>query len=338
MYFHVLRLASDALIGLITSHDFRLENPMEGGRNMLATKAFGLAFIATLATPTAHAETAPETYAADAVLVDDFVTSLEAYASGMESLPAKPEVKLWLDGLKKRGVSGDVLRRRLSRAKAKAELEGIDPFARYRRLRIERLPEASPLEVEGLPTAMHAFRLDVVEDYDDVSNDDIYCYFITTHDDIVWGRVSSIYTGLDEGSSVFFSPVDRALFGPQGEKLAPKNHTLVDFGIIESDSGDIQELQKLSDAIIDLAIVALTVYDGGAGAAAAQARAEVQNLMRLIIGMDDDDRLVADTLRFTPQSMNEALAQSSVHELSRYYDQETFWTHFAYRIHFRLLR
>lgn len=276
----------------------------------------------------------------DAVLVSDFVTALETYADGLESLPAQPNVRLWLDGLSSRGVSAATLRRRLASARAKAEALHVDPFAAYRRIEVERLPRPTTLELEAdAPmVALHALKIEVVEDYDDVSNDDIYCYFITTHDDLVWGRVSSIYAGLDEGSSVFFSPTDRGLFGPRGEKLAPRVHTLVDFGIVESDSGDIQELQKLSDAIVDLAVVALTAYDGQAGAAAAQARAEVQNLLRLVIGMDDDDRLVTDTLRFTPDTMASALASGSVHELSRFYEREDFWTHFAYRIHFRLLR
>lgn len=270
----------------------------------------------------------------EATLVDDFVHAVELYASGLKAAPAKPEVRLWLDGFAARGVDSAALNRRLGETKARF----ADPFAPYRRIFVETLPQGSELEADALPVTLHAFRFDVVEDYDDVSNDDIYCYFITTHDDLVWGKVSQIYTGLDEGTSFLFTPEDRGLFGPKGEKLVPKNHTLIDFGIVESDSGDIAQLKKISDAIVDLALVALTVYNPEAGAAAAQARAETQNLLRLIVEMDDDDRLVVDTLRFTPDSMMTQLADATVSEFDRYYDHETFWTHYSYRMHFRLMR
>lgn len=272
----------------------------------------------------------------DSVLVPDFVQALELYAGGQAFGPAKPGVKMWLDAMAQHGVDSSYLSRRLEKAKAKAAF--ADPFARYRRIYVEDLPRNEAVALDAPPVALHAFRFDVVEDYDDVSNDDIYCYFITTHDDLVWGKVSQIYTGLDEGTSFMFTPEDRGLFGPLGEKIVPKNHTLVDFGIVESDMGDIAQLKKVSDAIINLALVALTVYDPQAGAAAAQARAETQNLMHLIVEMDDDDRLVVDTLRFTPESMMTDLAGTTVSETSRYYDAETFWTHYAYRIYFRLMR
>ncbi len=282
---------------------------------------------------------ATDGHSSDALLVDDFTQAVELYSGGMKFGPAKPGVKLWLDGLAVRGVDPAVLARRLGKAKARAEKAGFaDPFARYKKIFLEDLPRVTELESAALPVTLHAFRFDVVEDYDDTSNDDVYCYFITTHDDMVWGKVSQIYTGLDEGTSFMFTPEDRGLFGPKGEKLIPRHHTLVDFGIVESDTGDIAQLKKVSDAIIDLALVALSVYNPEAGAAAAQARAETQNLMRLIIEMDDDDRLIVDTLRFTPDSMMTQLANNTVNEFDRYYDHETFWTHYTYRIHFRLMR
>jgi hypothetical protein len=276
----------------------------------------------------------------DALLVDDFVAAARLYASGAKDVPAAPPVKLWLEGLAERGVNPAVLSARFARLAARAEKSGVrDPFAGYRRVLVEDLaPAKSTLARELSPVALHAFRFDVVEDYDDTTNDDIYCYFITTHDDLLWGKVSSIYTGLDEGESFFFDAEDRGLFGPRGDKLVAKSHTLVDFGIVESDSGDIAELKRLSDAIVDLALVALTIYDPQAGAAAAQARAETKNLLHLIVEMDDDDRLVADTLRFTPDSMAAQLGEGTVSEFDRYYDQETFWTHYSYRLHFRLMR
>lgn len=287
-----------------------------------------------LAAGSAHAMPTGQTK--DALLVPDFVQAVEMFSAGQGFAPAKPGVKMWLDGLTQHGVDPAYLQKRLDKARIKAAL--ADPFARYRKVFVEDLPRAESLATDAAPVALHAFRFDVIEDYDDVSNDDIYCYFITTHDDMVWGKVSQIYTGLDEGTSFMFTPEDRGLFGPRGDKLAPRNHTLVDFGIVESDMGDIAQLKKVSDAIIDLALVAVTIYDPEAGAAAAQARAETQNLMHLIVEMDDDDRLVTDTLRFTPDSMMADLVNTTVNEFDRYYDHETFWTHYTYRIYFRLMR
>jgi hypothetical protein len=282
----------------------------------------------------ARAEKPAAVHETDALLVDDFTEALAVYGDGLKDAPTRPAVRLWTDALARRGVDPAFVARRLANAASKSG----DPFARYRRIQIEAMPALEAQKGAAEPVALHAFRLDVDEEYDDVTNDDLYCYFIVTHDDVVWGRVTSIYRGLDEGTSVFLSAEDRALFGPTGEKLAPVNHLLVDFGIIESDGEDIGQLKSLSDAIIDLALVAVSIYDPDAGAAAAQARAEVQNLMHLIIEMDDDDRLVADTLRFTPQELASLLTAQTVYEFGRRYDAETFWTHYTYRLNFRLLK
>ncbi len=273
-----------------------------------------------------------------AQLVDDFLTAMKMYGDGAGRTPASPAVSLWIDGMLKQNISPEALKARFSRHQMKSlSKAAVDSFAKYRKITIEDLPSYD-LKAAAPPMALHAFRFDVVEDSDDVLNDSIYCYFITTHDDFVWGKVTSIYSGLDEGQSFFFNPEDRGLFDPKGDKMIPVNHTLVDFGIVESDSGDITQLKKLSDAIIDLAVVALAVYDPSVGAGAAKVRAETQNLMRLIVEMDSDDRLVADTLRMTPDSMASQMAGDTVNEFSRFYEQSTTWSHYAYRIHFRLLK
>lgn len=279
------------------------------------------------------------THEEPAQLVDDFITALDAHAKGLESGPRTAGVKLWMDGLKERGIDPAYVAKRLRKARSAAGFTNADPFEKYRTIQVEELEDTpQTLEAAMPPVALHAFRFDVEEDYDDTTNDDIYAYFITTHDDKVWGKVTDIYYGLDEGDSFFFNPKDRGLFGPTGDKLVPVNHTLIDFGIVESDGRDIQQLKKLSDAIVDLALVALSVYNPEAGAAAAQARTEVQNLLHLLVEMDGDDRLVTDTLRFTPDSMLSQLSGSSYKEFDRFYERSTTWTAFAYRIHFRLIQ
>lgn len=271
-----------------------------------------------------------------AALVPDFLTALEQVAHGQRAHVNATGVQLWVDAMVQKGIDPSFLSRRMSKARYRRS----DPFAQYRTVALEVFPaETRPLErTAGEPFALHAYRFDVEEDYDDSTNDDIYCYFITTHDDKVWGKATSIYRNLDEGSSFFFSAEDRGLFGPKGDKIVPINHTIVDFGIIESDGEDIVQLKKLSDVIVDLAVKALDIYNPAAGLAAEQARAEVKNLLHLVIEMDGDDHLVTDSMYFTPDSMTGLLQDATFKEFDRYYDQETTFSHFAYRLHFRLMR
>jgi len=297
----------------------------------------------------------PSTEVQPSILVGDFAAALElrSGSASQESLTAsalatKPGVQFWVEQFQRRGIDPKFIERRLGKARKRlesqiTEMVSPDIFARWRMIRVEkpqqrnqRLDHLAEMNIE--PAALHAFRLDVIEDYDDFANDNVYAYFITTHDDVLWGRVTSIYKGLDEGSSVFFAPEDRGIFGPRGEKITPRNHTIVDFGLVESDGEDVEQLKRLSDVIVDLAVVAIGIYEPNAAASAAQASAEVKNLLKLIVELDDDDRLVADTLRFTPQTMMSELTQDTVAEFSRTYDRETTFTHFTWRISFRLLR
>jgi hypothetical protein len=273
-----------------------------------------------------------------ALLVADFLAALDHVATSDFTVVSQPGVQLWIDGLRERGIDPSFVARRLDKARKHMMQPGSAALARFSTVDVELFDDAGERREAAFPTALHAFRLDVVEDHDDLFNDDVYAYFITTHDDLVWGKVTSIYTGLDQGDSVFLSPEDRGLFGPRGEKLVAKNHLLVDFGLIESDGDDVKQLQKLSDVIVDLAIVALTVAEPTAGAAAAQARAEVKNLLHLVIAMDKDDRLVTDTLRFTPDTVETMLGADSVVEMDRFYERKKFMSRFAWRVHFRLLK
>jgi hypothetical protein len=292
-----------------------------------------------------------------ALLVSSFIKALETYGNPTLEKSTSKETQMWISGFKERGVDPFFIKRRLNKAKAKhrrAVVAGLypwsaDPFAAYRYIQVEK-PQTSPLgdhsqsqklNTVSEPLALHAFRLDVIEDYDDIMNDDVYGYFIVTHDDLLWGKVTSIYRNMDEGTSVFLSPEDRGLFGPKGDKLIAGNHLIIDFGLIESDGEDIRYLQRVSDAIVDLAIVAVTVYNPEAGIAAAQAREETKNLLRLVVELDDDDRLVTDTLRFTSNSLMSMLndqGSGSLVEFDRLYDRETTFTHFTYRLNFRLFK
>lgn len=286
----------------------------------------------------AAASAQPQSESKPATLLPEFVEALEQVADGNYSMVSTPGVQLWIDGLRQRGVDPDFVARRLEKARARSLREGSDFFSSFNSIEVELEDSSSARAEASYPTALHAYRLDVVEDYDDWSNDDVYAYFITTHDDLIWGKVSSVYTGLDAGESVFFSADDRGIFGPRGEKIIAKNNTIIDFGLIESSSKDVTQLQKVSDTIVDLAVVALAINNPAAGAAAVQARAEVKNLLKMLVAMSDDDRLVTDTLRLQPETIEGLLAQDDVAEIERLYEGKRGWSKYAWRLHFRIFK
>lgn len=279
--------------------------------------------------------------------------------SPMEDAPPsilpKISATAWKSALEKHGVDKDYLRKRLDKANGKNDAKPVSsllrlPIADYHSIVVEtptfsnftkenRVNPQHMFNGERLQVALHATKLTVHEDYDDITNDNIYMYFITTSDDLVWGKATSTYKGLDEHTSVFLNADDRGVFSPTGQKSTlPNNHLIVDFGLIESDDEDIDKLKKLSDAIIDLALVATTIASPDAGLAAAQARAEVKNLLRFIVELDTDDRLVTDSLYLNPSNIETTLKDQSYHEIDRVYEAENFWTHFKYGMMFRLLR
>ena len=284
------------------------------------------------------------------LLADDFLKAINVYVTKDKSIKVNEKIKFWLDGFEKRNIDRDFLKRRFAKMNSNksSNIFNNSALAKYRDLVVQDVQTVrtlngtinsvapAPLDIKS---AIHAVKLDVMEDFDDVNNDNVYMYFITTRDDVVWGRVTDTYKNLDESTQVFLNAEDRGVYGPTGLKMDfPSNHVIVDFGLIESDGDDIAQLKKISDAIVDLALAALSIYNPQAGVAAAQARAEVNNLLHLIIELDSDDRLVTDSLYFTPESMSEKLVESTFFEFTRVYEKETFWTHFKYGMTFRLIK
>ena len=150
------------------------------------------------------------------------------------------------------------------------------------------------------------------------------------------GRVTSIYKGLSTGQSFFFNHEDRVLF-PQGiPAKRPDAHLIVDFGLIESDGDDIKEMQKLTSIIIDIAIAVYSTHNPQAGQVIANLRKEVKALADLLLGLNNDDRLVADSFAFTTAEITELLSERSYLELTKNYkDEKGKW---EYEISFRMLR
>lgn len=187
--------------------------------------------------------------------------------------------------------------------------------------------------------AVHAFKLKVVEENDDWLKDDLYAYFFVTDGVIPTGKVTSIYKGLSQGQSFFFNEVDRAIFPLVGVPAKkPENHLIIDYGIIESDGDDIKDLQKLSSIIIDIAIAVYTSYDPQNAQIMINLRKEVKALADLLIGLNNDDRLVTGTLGYNVKKLEEMLRNESYVEVTRRHHSAAELKNFDYRLSFRILR
>jgi hypothetical protein len=58
----------------------------------------------------------------------------------------------------------------------------------------------------------------------------------------------------------------------------------------------------------------------------------------MITKLDRDDRLVADSLYFTPETIRQGLGNKGFYEVSRRYKAKTLFTSYDYRLHFRVLK
>jgi hypothetical protein len=187
--------------------------------------------------------------------------------------------------------------------------------------------------------ALKAYRFDVIEDEDDFFNDDIFCYFFVTDGVIPQAHVSSIYKNIDQGQSFFFHPNDSSIFPPNGiDRKGPQNHLIVDYGIVESDRGDIEELKRLSSAIVDIALVVYAAADPTTASLLIGLRKEVKHLASLLLDLGTDDRLAIGSIIYTTDELEKALEKRSIIPFYRIHEGRHYWSRWKYRIGFRLLR
>jgi len=190
----------------------------------------------------------------------------------------------------------------------------------------------------SFPIALQSFKMDIIEEEDDVFNDDIYCYYFITEGVIPTGKTTSIYRGLDQGNSFFFNETDRAIFPLHGiPSKVPKNHLIIDYGIVESDSQDIEELKKITAVILDIALLVYTATNPGASPYLPNLRKEVKKLSEYLLNLDDDDRLVTHTISFTSEEIQELLSNRTFYEFSKTHQGKHWYSKWKYRLHFRFL-
>jgi len=195
--------------------------------------------------------------------------------------------------------------------------------------------------VEAPKMALHAYRLDIIEDEDDFFDDDIYIYSFTTDGVIPNGKVTSMYKGLDEDDSVFLSAEDRVIYPVVGVNAAvPSQHLIVDYGIVESEREDINEMKKISSVIVDIAAVVYSIKNPDSAQIAIKLRKEIKKLNEVLLDIQDDDRLVTKSLSYSKQKLFDLVGggNQSIYNFSQEHRGEHYWSDWIYRLNFRMIR
>jgi hypothetical protein len=187
--------------------------------------------------------------------------------------------------------------------------------------------------------ALHAYKMDVINK-SEFLKDEIYFYFFTTDGLVPSANVTDIYKGVGSGESFFLKPSDRIVFPlDKSSASVPRQHLIVDYGIVESDGDDIEQMQKLSAIIIDLAAAILTVAAPEVGPIVLKLRKEVKHLAEVLLSLNTDDRLVTDTVSFSTSDLFAALpGEKSIHEFSKTYSGGSRFSKWKYKMNFRLLK
>ena len=211
-----------------------------------------------------------------------------------------------------------------------------------------RRPLSSDSESRNLKMprmALHAYQLEVLDAKDEFMKDDIYFFFYTTDGATTVGRVTDIYKGLSAGQSFFLSATDRVIFPTKEVGFqAPHKHLIVDFSIIESDGDDIKEMQKISQAILPLAASAYGLYAGGgiggviSSATSVALRKEVQKLSESLLALNNDDRLINESLIYSPRKLETLFLEDDIFQFFKTYQGSGQFSSWKYKLHFRLFK
>lgn len=263
-----------------------------------------------------------------------FLEAAEIYAKGPQpGFYLRPDIRSIIEIMEKKGIQPQSMDVYLSaKEKSSWPLPADDKFDGW--MKKPGTPKQNVPEV-----ALHAFRMDVIEESDDFFNDDIYVYFFVTDGVIPTGKVSGIYKGIDEGETFFFNEIDRAIFPLIGiPAKRPDNHLIVDYGIVESDGDDIKDLQKLTSIIIDIAITVYSSIDPQNAEILIRLRKEVKALADLLLTFNNDDRLATGTFGYQTEELTELLQNRSYVEFKKTHKKESNFDDWEYHLQFRLLK
>ena len=259
---------------------------------------------------------------------------IESNQSVEESLYLRPDIRAALAVLEDKKIDPILLEKHIAFEKRNFQLRADDKYDLWvKKSRMNKSHVAAP------EMAVHAVKLNVVQQSEFWFKDDIYAYFFVTDGVIPTGKVTSIYKGLSSGQSFFFNDIDRAIFPLVGVPAkSPENHLIIDYGIIESDGDDVKEMQKLSSIIIDIAIAVYSSYDPQNAQILINLRKEIKALADLLISRNNDDRLVTSTIGYKAEELAVILAHDSYVEVIRKHTSKGVVAPWEYHLTFRLLR
>lgn len=268
------------------------------------------------------------------IVVDSFLKAVETYQSANGLYPLSPEIQKLHGLFELRGIDKEFLNSFIgSNQVYLAESDKVDKFLKESSAGQETLSSEVP------KVSIHVAKIDVIVNSDPIAKDNLYGYFFVTDGVVPTGKVTSIYKGLSSNESFFFNEFDRVVYPVNGiRSKVPDNHLIVDYGLIESDGDDIEDMKKLTDIIIDIAIIVYSTQDPVGGSALGKLRKEIKALTHLVLERNHDDRLFTGTITMTAQEIAEKMNESSILNIKRtHYSAELFNT-WRYNLHFRLLR
>jgi hypothetical protein len=191
----------------------------------------------------------------------------------------------------------------------------------------------------SVPLLFQASKLQVIDPSDDVLKDNIYTYFFVTESVTTTAKVTGIYKGIGRNQGFSFNLLDRQIFPLSlNRPQRVSQHLIIDYGIVESDGDDIKKLQKLSAAILDLAVTVYSLRYPEQSGAWANLRREVKTLSEYLLELDDDDRLVNSSFGFKAHELNDKLKHTTVWEFERKHKNSSWFNRWEYRIRFRVLK
>lgn len=286
-------------------------------------------FVLSMFATTIHAGTLNDQF------ISKVMTALESYAYDEKgTLALAPEIARTRILLEDSGISKSFLKDKL----ANYHPSLLDSY-------INKIPDYSPTQFKNLKDQMavsfEAVKISVIEESDDLFGDDIYAYFFVTDGFVTTAKVTGIYKNLSEGEAFFLSLADRKLFPMTGDLGAKgfTNHLIVDMGIVESDGDDIAEAKKLTNIIIDIAIVIIASQAPDVGAEIAKLRKEIKALADFFNDLNKDDRLVTDTIILTYEDLAKKLpGNKTVSEFTKKYSGKNWYSEWSYEVLFRLLK
>lgn len=198
----------------------------------------------------------------------------------------------------------------------------------------------------SFPIALHVFKIDIINSEDDLFGDNLYCYFFVTDGVVPSGKVTSIYKSSNGGDSLFLDNEDRVVYPlvfPRSEVYRQgrviNKQLIVDFGIVESDGDQIDNLQKISSSIIGLATAVYAITHPGTTRSMEALRREIKILSDALLKLDSDDRLVTDTIILPAEKVPALFTNdSNILEFVKRYQGVHNGSEWEYLLHFRILK